>query len=108
MTDEPVSPLEVRVTRLEGLYEQINRRLSALETRFDSGFADLRAEIRASRSKTDAKLGRLDSKIDGLSTKIDKLEAKTDSRFNIITFLYVFIAALQLATALGVFNRATP
>ena len=98
----------MRVTRLEGLCERINRRLGALETRFNSGFADLRAEIRASRSKTDAKLGRLYPRIDGLSTKIDKLEAKIAGRFNIITFLYLFIAAAQLATALGLFNRATP
>ena len=86
----------------------MNRRLGLLETRFDSGFADLRAEIRVSRNKTNAKLDGLDSKMDGLSTKMDKLEAKIDSRFNLVTLLYVFIAALQLTTALGLFNRAAP
>ena len=90
MTDEPVSPLEVRVTRLEGLCEPIDRRLGALKTRFDSGFADLRAEIRASRSKTDAKLGRLYPRIDGLSTKIDKLEAKISTPAEITSTIVRF------------------
>ncbi len=111
MTDEPVNPLEVRVTRLEGLCEQIDRQLGSLETLFDSGFADLRADIRASRSArsdTGAKLDKLGSKIDGLGTKIDRLETRIDSRFNIITFLYLFITAVQLVTALGLFNRVTP
>lgn len=90
MTTEPVNPLEARVARLKGSCEQIDRRLSALETRVEGGFADLRAEIRASRSETDAKL--------------DKLDAKINSCFN-ITFLGFSIAAVQIATALGLFNR---
>lgn len=94
MTAEPANPLEARIARLEGSYEQIDRRLGALEARVDSGFADLRAEIRAGRGETDAKL--------------DKLDAKIDSRLNIVTFLGFFIAAVQLATALGLFNRSAP
>lgn len=94
MTTEPVSPFEARIARLEGSYEQIDWRLSAPEARVDSGFADLRAEIRASRSETGAKLDRLDAKI--------------DSRFNIVTFLGFFITAVQIATALGLFDRPSP
>ena len=94
MTAESANPLEARIARLEGSYEQIDRRLGTLEARVDSGFADLRAEIRAARSETAMKLGKLGTKV--------------DNRFNIITFLGFFIAAVQLAAALGLFNRATP
>ena len=94
MTAEPASLLEARIARLEGSFEQIDRRLSTLGARVDSGFADLRAEIRAARSKT--------------GMKLDKLDTKIDNRFNIVTFLGFFIAAVQLATALGLFNRSTP
>ena len=101
MTAEPANPLEARIARLEGLYEQIDRRLSVLKARVDSGFADLRAEIRAGRGETDKKLDRPDG-------RIDKLDAKLDSRFNIVTFLGFFIAAVQIATTLGLFDRSSP
>lgn len=37
---------EVRIVRLEGAYEQIDKRLEGVERKLETGFAELRAEIR--------------------------------------------------------------
>jgi hypothetical protein len=54
---------ELRTARLEGAYEQIDKRLGAVEGRLstlehkmDTGFAQVRAEIRASRSELRSEL----------------------------------------------------
>lgn len=88
MTTEPANPLEVRMARLEGSYEQIDKRLSTLETRLENGFNDVRAEIRASRVDTDA--------------KFDKLEKNLESRFNLIAIGGGIIVVLQLLSALDI------
>jgi hypothetical protein len=48
-----VQPLEPRIARLEGAYEQIPDRLSGLEQRMTAGFAQV-----------DARFGRLEQKVD--------------------------------------------
>ncbi len=48
----PVSPIEVRMARLEGAYEQVSQRLS-----------------------------NIDSRLDGVDRKIDALGAKIDQNF---------------------------
>lgn len=50
MSTEPANPLEVRMARLEGSYEQIDKRLTHLEARMDTGFAEVRSEIRDLRN----------------------------------------------------------
>lgn len=70
MLPEPAHPLEVRMARLEGSYEQIDKRLSALESRLDSGFSEIRADIRGLRTDTDSKFDAVERKIDGLRNLI--------------------------------------
>ena len=43
VTTEPTNPLEVRMARLEGSFEQINLRLTSLETQV----SDVRSDIRS-------------------------------------------------------------
>ena len=47
MSTEPANPLEVRMARLEGSYEQINLRLSSLEGQV----AEIRGDIRGLRGR---------------------------------------------------------
>ena len=42
---EPVNPLEIRMAKLEGSYEQIDKRLTHLETRIDTGFETVDRKI---------------------------------------------------------------
>ncbi len=92
---EPTNPLEVRMARLEGSYEQIDKRLSTLEARLENGFNDLRAEIRL----TDAKIDKLEQKMDA---KFDKLDRKIDARFSLIVLLGGVMVVLQVLSALGI------
>lgn len=55
MTAEPANPLEVRMARLEGSYEQIDKRLSSLEGQV----AEIRGDIRSFRADVDTKLNTL-------------------------------------------------
>ncbi len=59
----PTSPIDIRMARLEGAYEQVNLRLTNIDSRLDA----------------------LDRKIDlfrdALAAKIEALDAKTDQRF---------------------------
>lgn len=50
MIPEPANPLEVRMARLEGSYEQIDKRLTHLETRIDTGFDSVDRKIDALRN----------------------------------------------------------
>ena len=75
---EPTNPLELRMARLEGSYEQIDRRLAHLETRIDGGFDNV------------------DRKIDGLRNLIFTL-------FGALSGL-----VLLLVTLFGFFGRVTP
>ena len=43
-------PLEIRMAKLEGGYDQIDKRISALETDLTQGLSDIRAEIRNLRT----------------------------------------------------------
>jgi len=88
MLPEPANPLEVRMARLEGSYEQIDKRLSTLETRLENGFNEMRTEIRASRADND--------------TKFDKLDKKIDARFNLIALLGGLVVVLQVLSALDI------
>lgn len=52
MTTAPVpDSLDVRMARLEGSYEQIDKRLTNLEGDLTQGLAEVRDEIRALRSE---------------------------------------------------------
>lgn len=59
MSAESANPLEVEVARLQGSYEQIDKRLSSLE----SQLAEVRGDIKNFRADVDTKL-------DGIRTLI--------------------------------------
>jgi uncharacterized Rmd1/YagE family protein len=66
----PASPIESRMARLEGAYEQVSQRLMNVDPRFDA--LDRRIDL-----FRDA----LEKKIDALEKKIDAVDAKNDHRF---------------------------
>ena len=59
----PASPMENRMGRLEGAYEQVSQRLTSIDARFDA---------------IDRKFSALDAKID---QRFSTLDAKIDQRF---------------------------
>lgn len=101
MTAEPANPLEARIARLEGSYERIDRRLGRSRPESTAVSPTCAPKSGLPGAKRTEKLDRLDA-------RIDKLDTKIDSRFNIVTFLGFFIAAVQIATALGLFDRLLP
>ncbi|ADI14589.1 hypothetical protein [Truepera radiovictrix] len=48
---EAPRPLELSIAKLEGAYEQMDRRMGTLETDLTQGLADVRAEIRSLRGE---------------------------------------------------------
>ena len=53
-------PVEIRMARLEGAYEQINERLGTMEARIDNRFNGIEARL----NNHDARFDALDRKID--------------------------------------------
>ncbi len=92
----PASPMESRMARLEGAYEQVSQRLMNIDPRFDGvdrkidlRFDALDKKIDGVREALDKNIDgvreALDKKIDGvreaLEQRIDTLDAKIDQRF---------------------------
>ena len=116
----PASPIENRMARLEGAYEQVSRRLMNIDPRFDGvdrkidlRFDALDKKIDAVRDALDNKIDalgqRLDAKIDALGQRLDakiealgqRLDAKIDQRFMwtvgiIVTTWLTTIASIYL------------
>ena len=111
VTTEPTNPLEVRMARLEGSFEQINLRLTSLETQV----SDVRSDIRSLRADVDSKFGSLraymdgkfdglradmDSKFDATDRKIDGLRASTESKIDgLRNFIFILFGALTALIA---------
>ncbi|MHB8229928.1 MAG: hypothetical protein ACYDG0_03960 [Vulcanimicrobiaceae bacterium] len=77
-------PFEIRLARLEGTYEQVDKRLDTIH-----------ADVRDLRAGMDLRFDSLDRKIDGVR---DSLSAKIDGNFR--TMLGTMVA---LIAALGAF-----
>lgn len=99
MTTEPANPLEVRMARLEGSYEQINLRLTSLE----GGLNRLEDKLEARFSHLEGNMNRLEDK---LESRFDRLDRKIDVRFNVLAWLSgglgFVIVVLQVLTTLDV------
>ena len=87
MTTQPETPVVERVSRIEGIVEQVNLRLAenhddiqALSAKIDAQGEALRAEIRegdaALSEKIDAQGRELNAKIDAQNEKIDRLRSE--------------------------------
>jgi chaperonin cofactor prefoldin len=76
------------MARLEGSYEQLDKRLASIEHRLDRFEDDVKARF------------------DALDRRFEKLDAKIDARFNTLAWLSggfgLVIVALQLLTSVGV------
>ena len=68
------SSIEERIARLEGSFEQIERRLGILEQDVRS----LRAEMLVRFDRLDTRFDRLDSRIDRQDTHFDRLDTRID------------------------------
>ncbi len=66
----PASPIESRMARLEGAYEQVSQRLMNIDTRLDT-----------LDRKVDLLRDALDAVRDALDKKIDGFDAKSNQRF---------------------------
>jgi len=86
-------PIEPRLARLEGAYEQVRDRLNGIDHRLET-----------MESKIDLRADRLDSKIEGLArrfdTNVDRLDAKIDKRSAQLIGLVLTTWATTIATIL--------
>ncbi len=72
----PASPMERRMARLEGAYEQVSLRLTNIDPRFDG---------------LDRKI---DLRFDALDKKLEALDAKWDQRFNAVEQRFMWMVGL--------------
>ena len=105
----PASPIETRMARLEGAYEQVSQRLMNIDPRFDGVDRKIDLRFDALDKKIDAVRDALDNKIDALGQRLDakiealgqRLDAKIDQRFMwtvgiIVTTWLTTIASIYL------------
>lgn len=83
MTLDLLNRLDVRMGRLEGSCEQLDKRLDSIDRRLD----------------------RFENSVEA---RFDKLDKKIDARFNLIALLGGLLIVLQVLNTLGIFNRPTP
>jgi|GEM_PF-3197962 len=81
-------PLQIRIARLEGGFEQIDKRMSSLE----GALRDLRAEFAAFR-------GELHEEIQRVIARVDHVDARVDM------VLYGLVVAILVPIFLRVFFR---
>ena len=89
-------PLEPRVSRLEGAFEQIverlgdtNVRLERLEYKVDANYHALDAKITALGSAFEARFAGIDQKFPGIDQKFTAMDQKFDSRFHFLIGTYL-------------------
>jgi hypothetical protein len=91
------TPLEERMARLEGSYEQIDRRLGRVETLLDQMI--VRFESRMEQLEN-----RLMSRMDRMETRINEVDQRVNARIDQLMYwqlgLMAAIAAAILATVL--------
>jgi len=88
---------DVRLARLEGAYEQIDKRLGTIEGR-----------LAVLESKMDAGFARLDAKIDMLASELREAIARTNTRVDSLgarlnTVVFGIVAAILVPILLRVF-----
>src|SRR3990172_6771826 len=103
---------DVRLARLEGAYEQIDKRLGTIEGRLavlegtmDTGFVRLDGKMDAGFARLDAKI---DGKIDMLASELREAIARTNSRVDSLgarlnTVMFGIVAAFLVPILLRVF-----
>jgi tetrahydromethanopterin S-methyltransferase subunit G len=84
--------MEARLARLEGAYEQIDRRLTDFRHEVAQRFASLEARL----DGIDSRIGSLESRLDG---RIDSLTDRMDRKF---TAVYGLIVGTWITTVLTI------
>jgi hypothetical protein len=92
----PPSSIEERMARLEGSYEQIDRRLGTLE----QDVRGLRVDLNAWVDRVDSRFGQIESQIELVNTRIDRVESRIDRLLYWQLGLMGAIAASILTTIL--------
>lgn len=71
MLPEPSHPLDIRMARLEGSYEQIDKRLDRVET-----------NLARLEDKMEARFNQVDGRFNQAEANLARLEDKMETRFN--------------------------
>lgn len=82
-------PLESRIARLEGLLEQIDKRIGDLAASVNARFGQVDDRF----AQIDARFAQVDSRIDGLNFKIDGLQWRMTSLI-LATWITTIVAIL--------------
>ena len=93
-------PWEPRLARLEGAYEQIDRRLGDLASHVDAGFAQMESRFAQVDARLDARFGQIDARFGQVDGRIGALERKVDTAQWRFTALVVGTWATTILTIL--------
>ena len=89
-------PLDIRMAHLEGVYEQLDRRLGDLIGTMDGRFAQMDsrfAQMDSRFAQVDSRFGQVESRFDGLGQKIDGLQWRFTSLI-VVTWVTTILAIL--------------
>jgi hypothetical protein len=89
-------PLDIRMAHLEGVYEQLDRRLGDLIATMDGRFAQVDsrfAQIDSRFAQVDFRFGQVESRLDNLGQKVDGLQWRLTSLV-VVTWITTILAIL--------------
>jgi hypothetical protein len=89
-------PLDIRMAHLEGVYEQLDRRLGDLIATMDGRFAQVDsrfAQIDSRFAQVDFRFARVESRLDNLGQKVDGLQWRLTSLV-VVTWITTILAIL--------------
>jgi hypothetical protein len=82
-------PLEVRISHLEGAYEQLDKRLGDLAAATIAGFSQVDSRF----AQVDSRFSQVDARLDSIDRKIDGLQWRMTSPI-VVTWLTAMLAIL--------------
>jgi hypothetical protein len=82
-------PLDVRMAHLEGVYEQLDKRLGDLTTTMDGRFAQMDSRF----AQMDSRFGQVETRFDSLAQKVDGLQWRLTSLI-VVTWITTILAVL--------------
>jgi hypothetical protein len=82
-------PLDIRMAHLEGVYEQLDKRLGDLTATVESRFAQVDSRF----AQMDSRFGQVESRLDNLGQKVDGLQWRLTSLI-VVTWVTTILAVL--------------
>ena len=105
-------PWEPRMSRLEGAFEQVVERLGDMSARLETLEIKTDGNYHALDKKISALDAKFESKFAAIDSKFESKFAAMDSKFNFLVGLYVSstltIVAVVLAVVLPLYSRLPP